>query len=155
VSVYVILCQFMSIYASLGHLMSVYAILFHLMSVYVNLCQFISYYVRCQVIPVCFTSCHLYQLMSIEVSLSVSSALPFLSAVPHHYNHSRPSFFSLLIATHSAHTVRPISNFALQVLFSVCCFIMTVMLVPLDHNIFCVSLYRTAIKNSNIKTRFN
>jgi len=135
--------------------MTSYASLCHVMSVYVNLCQFMSYYVSsCQFMPVCFTSSHLYQLMSIDVSLllpvslSVSSAPLFLSALPHLNKHSCPSSFLLLIATQQCTQSGLSIILILQVLFSVCCFVTTVMLVPLDHNIFCVSVYQITIKNT-------
>jgi len=119
--VYVILCQFMSIYASLFHFMS-------LISVDVNWRQFVS--------------------LLLPVSLSVSSAPLFLSALPHLNKHSCPSSFVLLIATQQCTQSGLSIILTFKVLFSVCCFVTTVMLVPLDHNIFCVSVCQITIKNT-------
>jgi len=93
--------------------MSIYASLCHITPVYVILCQFMSYYVSlCQFIPVCFTSCHLYQLMSADVSLSVCYFLSVCQFLLHSSTTTNTVAFppSLCLSQDAVHPVRPISN---------------------------------------------
>jgi len=132
--VYVILCHFMSIYASLCHIMSVY----------VNLCQFVSLHVTyiswCQLTSVCqfVTSCQFVSFFCTPLSLRTpppqQAQLPFLLRSAYRNTTVYPSGLSIILT--------------FKVLFSVCCFVTTVMLVPLDHNIFCVSVCQITIKNT-------
>ena len=84
-------------------------------------CQVISSYVSlCHIMPVYFTSCHLYQLMSIDVSLSVCyflSVCQFLLHSPFSPHPPPPTSTStaalppsLCLSQHTVHPVRPISN---------------------------------------------
>ena len=93
--------------------------------------------------PVCFTSCHLCQLTSVCQFLLHSPFSP--QSLTSTSTAALPS--SLCLSQHTVRTQFGLSLIlAIQVLFSVCRFLTTVMLVPLDHNIFCVSLYPMTIR---------